>query len=82
MEFEEFHRLLNDKGIDRTACPACGSNAWRGLDLDARMPVTAGPLQEGEVVESLAVIAATCGRCGFIWTFARDVLIGQGNAFG
>lgn len=75
--FDRFRELLKARGVEALACPICGANAWEAVTdvglvaLEGRDPAT-GSVEN--VSGSVHALAITCGECGFINLFDREVL--------
>lgn len=77
MDIGQFREALAKKGVETASCPVCGSNAWAGMDDVVRLPVEYAPLRRGLVRDSIRVIPATCGRCGYIQLHSPEVLLSE-----
>jgi hypothetical protein len=75
---EHFADVLRERGIEALACPACGANAWGGFSdvglpvIDRRKGGEIGPRTLG----SIHAVSTTCGQCGFICHFDREIFGG------
>lgn len=69
---DRFRELLNSRGVQFLACPACGAgeNTWRGF-ANATVDITAS--DSAASAGALQAMLAVCGQCGFIAMFDADV---------
>lgn len=72
-----FCGLLRKRGIESLACPACGErDAWGGFaDIALKVITDRNNEDPGPVILGSAhALSASCGRCGHMALFDRDVI--------
>lgn len=76
---ERVRGLLRERGIDSLSCPACQADAW-GRYFDAAVSIIKGrdPVSGKASGASRYVhtVGMTCGECGYMCFFDREVLGG------
>jgi hypothetical protein len=71
---DHFRGLLQRRGVNDLACPACGQNTWGGF-VNAAINITDAP-GSNRGVGTIRTLAAVCAQCGYVAMFDREVLDG------